>query len=43
MHNTIAGPVNLWDVNVSNLMLDLTFFMAIDIVVVALMLYRLRN
>ena len=41
--STIAGPANLWDVNVSNLMVDLIFWLAIIVVAVALMLYKLKD
>jgi hypothetical protein len=41
--STIAGPANLWDINVSNLMVDLIFWLAIIVVAVALMLYKLKD
>jgi hypothetical protein len=40
--STFAGPVDLWSVNVSNLLVDLLLFMGTMIVVVAAMLYRLK-
>jgi hypothetical protein len=41
--STIAGPADLWDVNVSNLMVDLIFWLAIIVAAVALMLYKLKD
>jgi hypothetical protein len=41
--STIAGPANLWDVSVTNLMVDLIFWLAIIVAAVALMLYRLKD
>lgn len=41
--STIAGPVSLWDVNVSNLMVDLIFWLVMIVAAVALMLFRLKD
>jgi len=41
--STIAGPANLWDVNVSNLLVDLIFWLSIAVAAVALMLYKLKD
>jgi hypothetical protein len=41
--STIAGPANSWTVNVSNLLLDLIFWLAIMIGAVALILFKIRN
>jgi hypothetical protein len=41
--STIAGPADLWDVNVSNLMVDLIFWLAIIVAAVALMLFKLKD
>ena len=41
--STIAGPSNLWDVNVSNLMVDLIFWLVIVVAAVALMLFKLKD
>jgi hypothetical protein len=41
--STIAGAANLWEVNVSNLTVDLTLWLAIVVAGAALMLYRLKE
>ena len=41
--STIAGPADLWDVDVTNLTVDLMFWLAIIIAAVALMLYKLKD
>jgi hypothetical protein len=41
--STFAGPANLWDVNISNLLLDLIFWLAIMIAAVAVMHYILKD
>jgi len=37
--STIVGPVNLWNVDVTALMMDLAFWLAIMAIVVSIMLY----
>jgi hypothetical protein len=41
--STIAGPANLWSVNISNLLIDIVFWLAIMIVAVALLLYKIKD
>jgi hypothetical protein len=41
--STIAGPANLWNVNISNLLVDLAFWLGILTAVVAALLYKLRT
>ena len=41
--STIAGPANLWNVNISNLLVDLVFWLGIMIVAVAALLYKLKQ
>jgi len=41
--STIAGPANLWNVNIQNLLIDLVFWMALMVTVVALILYKLKD
>ncbi len=41
--STFAGPVDLWSVNVSNLLVDLVLWMGIMIVLVAAMIYKLKQ
>jgi hypothetical protein len=41
--STFSGPSNLWDVNISNLLLDLIFWLAIMIAAVAVMHYKLKD
>lgn len=41
--STFAGSANLWDVNVSNLLVDLIFWLAIMIFAVALLHYKLKD
>ena len=41
--STIVGPANLWNVNVSNLLVDFIFWLAIMTATVALMLYKLKD
>lgn len=40
--STIAGPANLWEVNISNLLIDLVFWFSIITIIVAVLLYRLK-
>lgn len=40
--STIAGPANLWEVNISNLLIDLVFWFNIITIIVAVLLYRLK-
>ena len=40
--STIAGPANLWNVNISNLLVDLVFWIGIMVVAVAALLYKLK-
>ena len=37
--NTIVGPVNLWNVDITALMMDLAFWLGIMLIVVSIMLY----
>jgi hypothetical protein len=37
--STIIGPVNLWEVNISALILNLTFWLTIMLIVASIMLY----
>jgi hypothetical protein len=41
--STIAGPANLWSVNISNLLIDLVFWLAIMIVAVAFLIYKIKD
>jgi hypothetical protein len=41
--STFAGPANLWNVNISNLLLDLIFWLSIMIAAVAVMQYKLKD
>ena len=41
--STFVGPVDLWSVNVSNLLVDLVLWMGIMIVLVAAMIYKLKQ
>lgn len=40
--STIAGPANLWEVNISNLLIDLVFWFSIITIIVAVLLYKLK-
>ena len=40
--STFAGPSNLWSVNISNLLLDLTLWLGIMVVAIAALLYKLK-
>ena len=40
--NTIAGPVDKWSVNTTNLLIDIVFWMATMTAGVALLLYKLK-
>jgi hypothetical protein len=37
--NTITGPVNIWEVNISALLMDLTFWLGIMVIATSIMLY----
>lgn len=41
--STIAGPANLWSINISNLLVDLVLWFGIMIAAVALLLYKLKE
>ena len=41
--STFAGPANLWSVNISNLLIDLIFWLGLMTAVVALLLYKIRE
>jgi hypothetical protein len=41
--STFAGPANSWNVNISNLLLDLIFWLSIMIAAVAVMQYKLKD
>ena len=40
--STFAGPANLWEVTISNLLIDLLFWLGLMIAAVAVMLYKLK-
>jgi hypothetical protein len=40
--STIAGPSNLWSVNLINLLIDLGFWLGIMTAVIATLLYKLK-
>lgn len=40
--STIAGPSDLWSVNISNLLIDLAFWLAIMTAIVALLIYKIK-
>lgn len=40
--STLIGAVDVWTVNITNLMLDLFFWSAIMILIAALLLYKLQ-
>jgi len=39
---TLAGPGNLWSVNIWNLLIDIVFWFGIMIIIVAALLYKLK-
>jgi len=41
--STFAGPANFWDVNFSNLLLDLLFWLLIMVAAIAVMQYKLKE
>ena len=41
--STLAGPADLWSVNISNLLIDLVFWLGIMTMVVATLLYKLKS
>ena len=40
--STFAGPANLWEVTISNLLIDLLFWLGLMIAAVGVMLYKLK-
>jgi hypothetical protein len=41
--STFAGPANLWDVNISNLLVDLVIWLSIMIAAVGAILFKLKD
>lgn len=41
--STIAGPANLWVVNISNLLIDLVIWLTIMAAIVALLMYKIKE
>jgi hypothetical protein len=41
--STIAGPANLWSVNISNLLIDFVFWLGLMTVVLAFLLYKIKE
>jgi len=41
--STIAGPANLWSVNISNLLIDFVFWLGLMTVVLAFLLYKTKE
>ena len=40
--STFAGPVNQWNINIVNLLVDLLFWLGLMIAAVVILLYRLK-
>ncbi len=41
--STFAGPADLWSVNISNMLIDLLFWLGIMIAIVTALLYKLKS